>query len=201
MMRYEFQPDGGNTVPRVQTPYRLVTYTAGWEDRWVALLEASSEFAQFSEWTTERLTREILSDLVPDGGVLALCNDEPVACAAACRVPKFLPDSTLMYVVTLPEHRGRGLGRAVTAAAMHASCRAGHPGMVLQTDDCRVAAIAAYLKLGFKPVLVDKFAAVRWDTVLEELHAPRPQMVKLEELTGLCGVPPDSSTHIARPAA
>jgi GNAT superfamily N-acetyltransferase len=52
-----------------------------------------------------------------------------------------------LYVV--PEHRGRGLGRAIMEAALDLARREGAAGMYLGTNETDVAARALYESLGF----------------------------------------------------
>jgi mycothiol synthase len=166
-------------VPEPPSPYRLVGHSPGSEPAWAALL---SESGEFGEWTVERLRQEMLANLLPEGGAFVECDGRLVACASACAFPAFEPDSVLMYVVTLREHRGSGLGRLVTAAVMEAARRGGYPGIVLQTDVDRLAAIRTYLRLGFVPVLdVDASMPSRWDAIMGRLRLQAADL----------GVPPD----------
>ena len=69
----------------------------------------------------------------------------------------------------MPEHRGRGLGRAVCLAVLHAAARLGHQAISLTTDDPRRPAIRPYLGLGFEPWPLEPTAPARWETVMNRL--------------------------------
>jgi len=71
-----------------------------------------------------------------------------------------------------PEHRGKGLGRAVSLAAVNRFIRAGFRNVYLMTDDFRLPALAAYLKLGFEPFLFCEGMAERWEAVYGKLGLP-----------------------------
>lgn len=150
--------------------YYLINYTLGKEEQWIQMLNDSQEFGV---WNIDRLSQEILSCLLPAGGIFVMAGDKIVASAAACRIPQFSPNATLMYVVVLPEHRSQGLGQAVTLAALSACQLAGYPGMALCTDDHRLAAIKTYLKIGFVPTIgLDTKVKQRWATVLSSMPIP-----------------------------
>jgi len=51
------------------------------------------------------------------------------------------------------EHKGKGLGYAVCAAATRRLIEIGYRNIYLRTDDFRLAAIKVYLKLGYVPFL------------------------------------------------
>lgn len=77
-------------------------------------------------------------------------GDEPVAWASAS--PPVAGMSRIGPVYTSPAHRGRGYGRAVTAAAADCAARAGARHVVLFTDLANPVTNAIYPRLGFRPV-------------------------------------------------
>lgn len=129
--------------------YRFLDSHKNAMDGWLELLNRDGDFGTL---TKESVKSEILSSLIPNGAVLVASGDEIVACASACFAARFRPDALMNYVLVRSDHRGHGLGRAVSAEAMRRSRKQGYPGMVLQTDDTRDSAIAMYLALGFHPV-------------------------------------------------
>ena len=72
-------------------------------------------------------------------------------------------------VCVLPEHRGRGIGRALVLASLHYFRDHGYRRAVLTTDDHRLAALRTYLALGFVPVLVAEDHRERWRKCLAAL--------------------------------
>jgi ribosomal protein S18 acetylase RimI-like enzyme len=167
-MIYTFRPDEERSPHSVPTGYRLVHYQPEFETAWVQLLNESREFSKF---TTQTLWTEILSGLIPEGGVFIEYQGKLVAAAAVCYRKEVAPHAVLMYVIVLPEHRGLGLGKIVTNQVMAAARQAGYPGMVLYTDDGRLPAIQMYLGLGFQPDLETQIdTQERWQRVLQRIR-------------------------------
>jgi len=84
------------------------------------------------------------------GNLLWEVHGEPVAVASAS-VP-VAGMSRLASVWTPPEHRGRGFGSAVTAAASRWALDAGVRHVVLFTDLANPVSNSIYPKLGYRPV-------------------------------------------------
>lgn len=78
--------------------------------------------------------------------MVAWADDEPVACAAATTV---CATAGVFGVATVPEHRGRGYGSAVTAAAVRASAALGARVAWLQASEMGTP---VYRAMGFRPV-------------------------------------------------
>ena len=76
---------------------------------------------------------------------------------------------SLQWVMTHPDHTGKGLGTAVVAAATDRLTKAGYGRIYLSTDDWRLPAISIYLKLGWKPLLFAPDMKTRWLAVFGEL--------------------------------
>jgi len=66
------------------------------------------------------------------------------------------------WVAVDPEHRGKGLGKFVTAAATQALLEHGAQYIYLLTDDWRVPAIKGYLKVGYVPIYHKPGMKKRW---------------------------------------
>jgi len=147
--------------------YDFMAYHAGIETEWAELLNGTGELGA---WNRDRLNEDIVNHLLPGGAVFAAEANAIVACAAACRITCNEPYGTLMYVGVNPQHRNRGLGRAVTYGAMLACYKAGCPGMVLSTDEFRIPAIRTYFSLGFEPFLASTGTdAQRWKQIRESV--------------------------------
>lgn len=166
-MRYEFGA-AAFPVPPLPPSCHFESYSRGGEAGWVELLNRSGEFGEF---TRRKLSAEVLKELVPHCGVFVVHEGQRVATASACSFAANAPCATLMYVVVAPEHRGKGLGAAVTAEVLERCRRAGFSGVVLQTDDYRLPAIRTYMKLGFVPLHDDPATRARWDAL--SLDNPR----------------------------
>jgi ribosomal protein S18 acetylase RimI-like enzyme len=164
----------GVPPPRACAPYALRDFRPGDEAGWLAVLAAA-----FPDkgWTPQKLREEFLGRPIWSPARVLLVTDAagtPVACAAAWRHDWCEPDTGLLHwVATSPEHRGRGLARAVVRAAlvrMHDAfgCRAA----ALVTQVHRIAAIRLYLSERFLPDMTcaDDMDE-RWIRVAEGLRA------------------------------
>ena len=74
------------------------------------------------------------------------------------------------YVVTRPDHQGKGLGRATTVCVTKFLIARGYKTVSLSTDEWRLPAIHIYLSLGFKPVMNREDMPGRWEVVLNKLE-------------------------------
>jgi glycosyltransferase involved in cell wall biosynthesis/ribosomal protein S18 acetylase RimI-like enzyme len=116
-------------------------------------------------WDEGRARRELWGDQdVLEGGVQLLLDPRKqlVGSATAKRSGTDPSAGYLHMVFVAPELRGRGLGRAISLAALHRLINAGVDTAILETDDWRLAAIRTYLKLGFEPDLAADGHDARW---------------------------------------
>lgn len=175
-----FRQDEQIPLPDISPKFNLVHYEIGMERLWVQLFNEGNEFGK---WNEEKLQKKILSRLVKNGGVLVLNRQKKVvACSAMCIQTNTSPLATLMNVFVLPQYRGNRLSHAMILDGLNACYQAGIPGVVLLTDDFRLAAIATYLNLGFMPdetVSID--ASVRWRTITEKLKQTQPSSDWIKE--------------------
>jgi mycothiol synthase len=160
-------PAGCPVEAPVPPGYGLRGLEPGDEGAWCAVLNAGGELGT---WDVERLRQDSDRGLVRSAQRFVTAGDRIVACAGAYdRVRLGLPAWEIGWVAACPEHRGRGLGRCVTAAAARA-CRQLPPRPVyLLTDDHRVAALRTYLSLGFVPDCTAPGQARRWAHLLAQL--------------------------------
>ncbi|MFG2074030.1 GNAT family N-acetyltransferase [Nonomuraea maritima] len=85
---------------------------------------------------------------LPTASFVADDGAQPVG-AALVTVWKDVP--LLAYVFTAPSHAGRGLGRRLIEAAMHALGEQGYPLLSLAATEDNVRARRLYASLGFTP--------------------------------------------------
>lgn len=156
-------PDPG---PPLVAPYRLRPYRPGDESAWIALLNGDGR-RELGAWTPERLRVEILSHLVTGTQHFVWSGD---TAAAGAGVYERSPSCwEVGWVATLWQHRGRGLGRRVTAAAVAAALGLPSRPIFLFTDDFRLPAIRLYLDIGFLPDCIHPSHSDRWGAVFDQL--------------------------------
>lgn len=108
----------------------------------------------------------------PERVLFAVVDGRAVATASAWNRPGpgGKPVGYLHMVGALPAFQGRGLGRLVSLAALHAMAAEGCAEAALQTDDFRLAAIQTYLRLGFAPDRgFHPSMPGRWEAVFQSL--------------------------------
>ncbi len=165
-MHRKLHADERLPLPILAESYRLRTYQTGDEEAWLDLLNASAEFGA---WNRDRLQREIVSTLLPDGGIFAVHEGRLIGCASVCFMKEYSPHAILMYVALLPEHRGKGLGQALVWQTLRVSQREKYPAMILHTENHRYAAVRSYVQLGFLPQLAEGVADQRqWADMLSK---------------------------------
>lgn len=155
------------TVP---SGYELRTLRPGDVSAWASLLDENGELG---EWDIDRA--EVFfatgSRMPLEGGFFATKDGVPVATAQLHLHPddSYAPMPELGWIAVSAEHRGRGLGSAMSVAVMRYAASIGHREIFLRTDDYRLPAIQMYVKLGFRPWMNDPTAPERWHAVFEKL--------------------------------
>jgi mycothiol synthase len=101
-------------------------------------------------------------------------NGRPVATASAVHNPRatrcYFPfGGEVGYVAVDPAHRGKGLGRAVTARVVARLIEAGYRHIFVGVQGWRLPAVKCYLRLGFVPLLHDDALLPRWRRVCEQI--------------------------------
>jgi putative NIF3 family GTP cyclohydrolase 1 type 2/GNAT superfamily N-acetyltransferase len=96
---------------------------------------------------------------------------QPVAAAAAWhREVDGEKWGMVHWVGALDSERGKGLGKAVTLGVLHRLRERGFRRAMLSTGTWRLAAVAAYLRLGFVPWPSEDAPQALWDRVLADLE-------------------------------
>ena len=145
--------------------FRIVSMTAGREKDWERIVAATFQ------WNTA-FQQEIASNPVytPDRVLFVLHGDQAVGTATAWHKPLCPPGTGYLHMVgVLPEYSGRSLGYAISLAALEVMRAHGDSRAILHTDDFRLPAIRAYLKLGFEPVIDSEAMRERWKAVFAAL--------------------------------
>lgn len=101
----------------------------------------------------------------------------PVATASALHNPRatrfYFPfGGEVGYVTVDPQHRGRGLGRAVVTLVVGRLIEAGYRHIFLGVQGWRLPAVNCYLKVGFVPLVHHDELLSRWRRICEQIGWP-----------------------------
>lgn len=131
------------------------------------------------DWSLEKTRERLWDDTTVACVYLVHDAQGNGAATASVRVmPEQHPGSGYVHWVgASPDHRGKGLGYAVTLATLHEFVRRGLTDAVLETDDFRIPAIRIYLGLGFMPEMRDPWHALRWKAIADA----HPNLTSLRE--------------------
>ena len=151
---------------RVPEGYLLRGGRASDSDGIAGVLEASG----FQGWTAGRVADYLAEPERRDGTRVVACGVRIVASTFASR-QEMGRIGVLDYVACHPDHRGRGLGRAVCVGVLEFFARRGYESVTLSTDDVRLPAIALYLSLGFAPDMTRDDMPGRWEKIMRRLDA------------------------------
>jgi mycothiol synthase len=157
--------------PVLPPGYELRTYRREDMPQYLELMAS----ATFDFFDAEMVGRVLLR-VLPDGFFVVehRPTGQLVATAQALHVASELYPyaGQLGWLAARPEHKGKGLGMAVVAAATKRMLSAGYRCIYLETDDWRLAALKTYLNLGYVPHLYEPAAEARWRAVCYRLGVP-----------------------------
>ncbi|MDH2443340.1 GNAT family N-acetyltransferase [Amnibacterium sp. CER49] len=120
-------------------------------------------------WSAERVQGELTR--AADVLAVFVVEDEDglVATASARSAEKFPGLGYVHWVGVSPQKRGQRLGRVVVEQVVAHFDAMGIGGVILETDDVRLPALATYLGLGFVPEYLDEDHRRRWSAVFSAL--------------------------------
>ncbi len=156
----------GIPAARVPGAYELRRYRLGDEDSWQGLLRAGG-FAE--DWTSRTVAEYVRDPVRRAGSWVVASGDDLVSATFATPDAQCAEIGFLDYVVTHPDHRGKGLGRAVCTGVMKFFGGRGYRSIRLLTDDWRLPAIRLYLSLGFQPEMTRGDMPGRWREIRKKL--------------------------------
>ena len=140
-------------VPALPPAYRLCDVAA-------ERLDAARPVVQIDGVLSDSEWKRFCDSLLPDGlFVIEECASSAwVGTIGAAHNPAatrfhFPGGGELGYLVVAPEHRRRGLGAALIAAAVRRFHQGGYRHIFLGVQDSRLPAIRAYLHAGFQPFI------------------------------------------------
>lgn len=157
---------GAANVPAVPPGYMVRQFCPGDERQYDELFHLAFE-------DEGRLPETVQRTL--DGGFFVveyLASGELVASCVALRggtSPRHPDAGQLGWLVTDPEHTRKGLGTTVSALATNRLMAEGYSQPYLGTEDPRFAAIAIYLRLGWRPYIYGKDMQSRWRAIFASL--------------------------------
>jgi mycothiol synthase len=157
--------------PELSDGYQLRTYQEGDEISLAKLLASEG-------WGNDEVhINEFLDHVIPEGLFFVVHKDtgEIISTASALHHPSsphwhFRFGGAIGYVITSPEHRGKGTGYAVSIAATSRLIQAGYNNIRVVTNDHRLSALKIYLKIGFVPFLYTEDSEDRWKAVCDNLN-------------------------------
>ncbi len=167
-----------DSPPGVSLPrgYALRAYEDGDEAAWLDLSAAAGYQDTHADW------EKYGTRLVPKGLFFAIhmATSDPVGTGGAAhntRDGMFPFGGEVGNVAVAPRHRGKGIGTALTAAAVGRLIAAGYtniragvgpdPGMTDGTADSNITAIRAYLSAGFLPFIYRGAPLRRWRAIFK----------------------------------
>ena len=156
--------------------YELVQYRRGgtehlseekFREEWIGIRLADDNLEQMEKWF-----HTVYDDPdVPEDGFFVILYDGKIVSNAQIQLGNHEPGTaTLHAVCTDPAHRGKGLGKIITGAVMKNALERGLSTVYLTTDDFRIPAIRAYLKMGFLPVIFSEDICIRWKKIFDGLQ-------------------------------
>ena len=165
-------------LPDVPMPagYVMRAHRTGDAESWADALRKGG----FTDWTEQQVLEYTVDAERREGSCLVEHNGRIVAATFASRIgnqPHNPPIGggnssqvgVLDFVVTHPDHRGKGLGRATCTEVARFLVSRGCKTITLGTDDWRLPAIHIYLSMGFNPVINRDDMPRRWAAVYEKL--------------------------------
>jgi len=153
-----------NVVVDIPKKFSLNNYSKDLDKSLIILLNLG-EFDPV--WDSDSFTKFMSSVKRQIGSKVILNNNEAIAATfASASIHENEEVGRLDFVVTHPKHRGKGLGKNICAAVIKYFIENNYKKVILQTDDWRIPAIAVYLKLGFKPVFINKQSEKRWNKII-----------------------------------
>jgi ribosomal protein S18 acetylase RimI-like enzyme len=168
VMQRPAQPDdqaSGIAVPRPREA------RAGDADGLARLL--ASAFPEMT-WSADRARTELLEAADVTATFVVEEGEALVATASSRHFDQRFPGVGYVHWVAVdPSQRGRGHFETVMHAVLQKFAADARPVAVLETDDDRLPAIAAYLRLGFIPRYTSDDHKLRWSKVFARLGGAR----------------------------
>lgn len=153
--------------------YELRLYRTGDEE------QLSPLFHQAGWNMAQRDWQDYLDHVIPNGLFVVSHRPKalPIGTAGAIHNPRggryYFPfGGELACLVVHAEHRGQGLGAALSTQVVQRLCAAGYATIWTGVQGFRLPAINLYLRVGFRPLLHQAQLAERWQRICEQIAWP-----------------------------
>jgi len=154
--------------------YLLSWYATGDVETWVAVQQQAENYLTISRhlFSSEFGDRE--DELGRRQCFLWTREGAPVATATGWFTgdDPSSPAGRVHWVAVVPDHQGRGLGKAVLSIICRRMKQLGHTSAWLGTHTRRIPAINLYLSFGFVPDIRSEKEAVAWRELKPHLNYP-----------------------------
>jgi ribosomal protein S18 acetylase RimI-like enzyme len=160
-----------DNIPPVVLPedYEVTHLKSGEESEFVNVIKTALRERASLEWFQNEFMNS--PDYTPDKIVLIRYKGRTVCAGTAWQKEwegeeiGFLP-----WGAVLENHRGVGLGRALTVHVLHTLKERGYKKAMTTTEDFRTPVIHLLLDMGFKPYCPNKEHEKRWDKILKRIE-------------------------------
>lgn len=161
------------SLPDAASTGGLTVRVAEQSDAAALALLLKSAFSEM-EWDAERVVRDLLKAEDVEATFLVEEAGRMLGTASARYFDARFPGVGYVHWVGVdPTARGRGVFDAVMAAVHGRFSADGRTEAFLETDDQRLPAIAAYLRLGYVPQYTEPDHQPRWSKIFMTLAAAR----------------------------
>lgn len=164
------------SIPDFRLPpgYRLRRYHDGDRQTWVAIQQLSEPYQKVTGATFDEQFGRALWSMRKRCIFLVAPDGTDVGTVTAWSAPKYhkAPAGRIHWLAIVPEHRGKGLSKVLTAAALGLLRGYRHRRAMLVTHVPRTAAIKAYLDCGFVPDMDAPHAERAWELVRQSIQHP-----------------------------
>jgi len=160
-------------IPQHSLPpgYCMRAYRKGDRSRWVRIWQASEQYVKVTARTFDRAFGGDLAAMARRGFFLVGPDGRDVGTITAWYERRYRGRrwGRIHWVAIVPEHRGKGLCKAMMTAAMNRLRALGHRRAMLRTETPRLAAIRTYLDFGFVPDMRFGEARRAWKLIAEAM--------------------------------
>lgn len=161
-------------IPAFHLPpgYAFRPWRAGDIPAWITIQDAADQYNDISRETFRREFDD-REDLMADRSwfVVSPEGTDVGSITAWWRQTPQGPQGLIHWVAVLPEHQGKGIGKAMMTKAM-LRLREEYRDAYLNTSSARLPAIKLYLDFGFVPDMERKDAVEGWADVRKHLKHP-----------------------------